>query len=32
MIRIAGVINESLVDGDGIRLVVFFQGCEHHCL
>lgn len=31
MIRIAGVENDSIVDGEGLRLVVFFQGCPHHC-
>lgn len=30
-IRIAGVEPESVVDGDGIRFVIFFQGCERHC-
>ncbi len=31
LIRIAGVIPESVVDGPGLRGVVFFQGCPHHC-
>jgi anaerobic ribonucleoside-triphosphate reductase activating protein len=30
-IRIAGIEEESFVDGPGIRLVVFMQGCPHHC-
>lgn len=30
-IRIAGVANDSIVDGPGIRLTVFTQGCPHHC-
>lgn len=29
--RIAGIIRDSLVNGEGIRDVVFVQGCPHHC-
>lgn len=31
MIRIAGIIKESITDGEGLRLVVFAQGCKHQC-
>ncbi len=30
-IRLAGIIRESIVDGPGIRMTVFTQGCPHHC-
>lgn len=30
-IRIAGTVNDSIVDGEGIRFVVFVQGCIHNC-
>ena len=29
--RIAGIADDSVVDGDGCRLTVFVQGCPHHC-
>lgn len=30
-IRLAGLVNDSIVDGPGLRLAVFTQGCPHHC-
>ncbi|MDR7857255.1 anaerobic ribonucleoside-triphosphate reductase activating protein [Tissierella sp.] len=30
-IRIAGIEEESIVDGPGIRMVIFTQGCNHNC-
>ncbi|MHC1758387.1 MAG: anaerobic ribonucleoside-triphosphate reductase activating protein [Negativicutes bacterium] len=31
LLRLAGIVNESVVDGPGLRMVVFVQGCPHHC-
>ena len=31
LIRIAGLVPESYVDGDGIRFAVFMQGCLRNC-
>jgi anaerobic ribonucleoside-triphosphate reductase activating protein len=30
-IRIAGTVRESVVDGPGLRFVIFTQGCCHRC-
>lgn len=30
-IKIAGLVEDSIVDGPGMRLTVFFQGCPHKC-
>ncbi len=31
MLTVSSILEESVVDGLGIRLVVFFQGCSHNC-
>lgn len=31
-LRIAGVVKESVVDGPGLRYVIFTQGCPHCCV
>ncbi len=30
-LRLAGIEEESIVDGPGMRLTVFTQGCRHNC-
>ncbi len=30
-LQIAGIVDDSIVDGDGCRLTVFVQGCAHRC-
>ena len=31
MLDLAGIVEDSIVDGPGIRTTVFCQGCPHHC-
>lgn len=30
-LNVNAIIHDSIVDGPGIRTVIFFQGCKHHC-
>ena len=31
MLDLAGIVSDSIVDGPGIRVSFFCQGCPHHC-
>ncbi len=30
-LNISGIVHDSIVDGPGLRTVIFFQGCKHKC-
>lgn len=32
VVRVSGIIEESISNGPGLRMVIFAQGCKHHCL
>ena len=31
MLDLAGIVQDSIVDGPGLRTTLFCQGCPHHC-
>lgn len=31
LLKISGIVHDSIVDGPGLRYSIFTQGCPHHC-
>lgn len=31
LMKVMNIIHDSVVDGEGLRTVIFFAGCPHHC-
>ncbi len=29
--KVMNILHDSVVDGEGLRTVIFFAGCPHHC-
>lgn len=32
MMKVMNILHDSVVDGEGLRTVIFFAGCPHRCL